>query len=241
MSTVTRGLRDGKAATTLAAFLCVGWVGSATASDFDMDIDDAVESPEFELKVEYREDTRDRAALLPEFEFTLPLRPGLQVKLGTEWLHADVGGREGAIGFSDMQLEAAWIVARDISSLGLMLQLRPEVELPTGNAALGRGSDTTRINVPLIVAWNAGAFTLAAEGGYEVEGSEARTPASVTVLLAPSNELQLGVELGTDLDCEAAVKWKLTEHLRVEAEVENDFGANDGPSTTVRIGIESRF
>lgn len=228
----------------VAALLCAAGIGprNAEASDFDLADGEVVEAPEFELTVEYREDTPNRSALLPEFELTYPLRPGMQLKLETEWTRAELAHRAGATGFGDVQVEVTWLIAPGRTPKGLSLQWRPEIRLPPGNASLGRGSDHVRVALPVVIAWTSGPLTLAAEAGYEREGPASRVPARVAVFLEPVDTLEFGLEIAEDLECEAAVEWRLGDHLKLEVELEHALRAsNNEPPTALRVVLESRF
>ncbi len=157
-----------------AALLALG--GGLTAAGpalagppFVTDDPEPVEYHGFEINSAYQEtDARQiRNGTGPLFDINYGVLPDVQAHVGVAMSFYQGPGQHLAYGYADTEVGVKYrFVEEDAHGWRPQIALYPNLEIPTGNAALGLGAGYTRAFLPLWVQKSFGDWTAYGGGGY---------------------------------------------------------------------------
>ena len=174
---------------------------AAAGPPFLTDDPEPVDFHHFEINSAYQEfDSRQvRNGTGPLFDINYGLLPDLQAHVGVAMSFNQAPGQHLAYGYADTELGLKYrFVQEDETGWRPQVAFYPNVEIPTGNAALGLGAGYTRVYLPLWAQKSFGNWTAFGGGGYWINQHEDNRNywfSGLVVQRKITDKLSLGPEL----------------------------------------------
>lgn len=227
------------------------WTVPAFAGPFTVSSPNSASAKEIKLQAELKDAPAKRKMTLPKVELKTPVTNHLDfaIELPVRVVDYKHGPTNGGIG--DVELKSRWGFYRS-GALGLATGLK--MTFPSGDEDRGLGAGYTTFEIPLIIGYSAGDWTLGSELGYERVLHDSEQSAYWGFLLErkvlPS--LKLGTEIVfespdakfhfIDTRADVGLKWKLPEHYELQALAGRSLHRHEsGHTATFKLAIEKTF
>lgn len=146
--------------------MAFGMAIPAIAAPFTVSSPVAARQYRIRLAAEFKDTPGKDTLILPKLELTVPVAPGLSVAVKGHVRTIDEDGAHSQTGFGDIELKAKWNFLK-VDERRIAIAIEPVLSLPSGDYGRGLGDSHIGITLPLILGYEAGAWDLGGEVGYE--------------------------------------------------------------------------